>query len=205
MTRAQLLVDGGHVLAAAGRAIGSGASRTAGAFDLPRLVSAMRALIPTTVDLTQIVWYDGVPPNGEPRELHDLRERSAASVVALPMRGGRQRHIEAAVLRDALEAVDRRDHRRLYLAADPRRHALAIQTVQESGCDVVLIGVSDGERTPAERIWLRRPDLLRAVARDGGTRAALRPGAPAYQRPAVLSSPVRLPLAARGVHAPREG
>lgn len=198
MVSVLLMIDGGHVLSAAGRATGVGGRRCAGAFDVPKLISGLRALIPAAADLVGTFWYDGVPPAGESRDLREVRERSpATTVVALPMRGGRQRHVEAAMLRDASDAVSRQGVRCLYLAADPRRHSVTVQTVQDAGCDVVLMGVSDGERTPAERIWLRRPEVLRALSSEVRRPPGSRPASSAYQRPDVHSSPVRLPLPTR--------
>lgn len=191
-----VLIDAGHLLAAVGRALGVGAPRVAGRFDTSRLVDAVLSVLPPDGKPT-VRWYDGVLPGAAKRVAPELVAREDVTVVELPVQGGRQRHVEGSVLRDVLApsaAVP------THLVGDPRRHVLALDLAAEQGRPLTLIGVSDGERTPAPRLWLRRPDLWPALRpEERRTRPSPpRPG-PAYRRPEVSISPLqRLP----GVHRP---
>lgn len=182
-----------------GRCAGLGPARTAGTFDTPTVLRQLQALVPSTWSLETIRWYDGAPFPEEPPELSALRSHPGVTLVVLPLRGGRQRHVEAAVLRDALDVVAHTGIERLYLAGDPRRHALTVQSARDSGCDIEIIGVSDGEQTPGDRIWLRRPEVLGALIGSGRGRRTSAASRGAYQSPGLHRTPVRLPVPDRPV------
>lgn len=196
-----VLVDAGHLLAGVGRCLGVGAPRVSGRFDLSRLVDALLSVLPGAA-VPRLRWYDGLLPGASTL---DAPTRDDVEAVALLVRGGRQRHVEAAVARDLLGEAVEHPGGTSYLVGDPRRHAVALQAAERLGHHLCLIGVSDAERTPADRLWLRRPDLWPALRPEARPRPPRRrraadsridrrsDDAGTYQRPAVAVTPVRLP------------
>ena len=187
-----VVIDAAHLLAAAGRCTGSGSRRRSSGFDLDRLLTAVLALLPQNA-APHVRWYDASNP-GLHTPAPQPRARTEVEVITTLLRGGRQRNIETLVLRDVLSVLGSLSDEplRLYLLGDPRRHAVTMETASGAGVETILVGVADGEPTPANRIWLRRPDIVRAVRAPG------RPDRPrstatstdAYTAPDVRSSPV---------------
>jgi hypothetical protein len=136
-------------------------------------------------------WYDGSVRGEVARETTDVQASGLAAVALLPVRGGRQADVVPAVMRDVMLAVALRVTP-LYLVGDPRRHALAVQVALDAGATVQLIGVSDGERTPARRMWLRRPEVMRTLVAGADRRP--RPAAgrrDGYRPPAAHGTAIR--------------
>lgn len=178
-----MLVDAGHLLAAAGRCTGLGAPRRQGRFSLPCLLGRIVALLPEAERPPDVLWFDGAA--GERgTDLEELLERRSVDLEEVPVRGGRQRGLEALVLRAVLRPDLR--GRRLYLVADPRRHATAVLEARRAGSRVTFIGVAYGEASPAsDRVWLRRAEVEACVVDPTPSGTARRHGS-GYRAPAVL-------------------
>lgn len=192
MTVTLVVIDAAHLLAAAGRCTGSGAARSASSFDLDKLLQGVLALLPAHA-APHVRWYDASNP-GVATPAPRRRSGTDLEVVTTLLRGGRQRNIEALVLRDILSflGLPSDESLRLYLVGDPRRHAVALESAADAGAEMVLVGVADGEPTPASRIWLRRPEVVGAL-RARRTGAQTRPPSTitgAYTAPDVRSTPV---------------
>ena len=202
-----VVIDAAHLFAAAGRCCGLGARRRSSGFDVDRLLAAILALLPQNA-APQVRWYDA--SNAGLRTPAPLGHAKAlVEVVTTPLRGGRQRNVEALVLRDVLGVLASTTDRamRLYLLGDPRRHAVTLETISDLGVEPTLIGVSDGEPTPAARIWLRRPEVVVAVRAERGIQPSRTMSKSGYTAPDVRSSPVRVTVnrASASAHPPAEG
>ena len=180
MKDALLVVDAAHLLAAAGRSVGSGARRHRAEFDVSRLLAEVLAVVPS--DVRRALWVDATHP-GLRTPVPRAPEGVRLDVVTLPLVGGRQRHVEAVILRDVLL-----DHSgSLWLVGDPRRHAVLVHTLEDSGREVTLVGISEGEPSPALRRWVRRAEVLASLRAGSVTKGGARPS---YQSPLVHSSKV---------------
>lgn len=187
---AHLFIDAAHLLAASGRSAGLGPGRVRGRFDVDELVRQVLALLPEAQRRATVHWYDAA--GGGLRPVLPRPELQCLVPVLLPLVGARQRHVEAALLRDVMLCLDDPLARPLYLVGDPRRHALSLQLAREDGIALQLIGVAEGETTPAPRLWVRRRDVLRAVRDPRPRRRSAPMTTPqgGYQRPSLRTTPV---------------
>lgn len=175
-----VIVDGGHLLASASRSLGLGARRRSGRFDLVALLDAVLALLPSGP--LRPVWIDGAVVSGRD-ELLTLEGDGRVDVRRVPVRGGRQRGAEVAVLQ-AVHALAREEASELYLVGDPRRHEAAVHAAEASGTSVTFVGVAYGEPSPAaRRIWLRRSEVEACVADRSALEVRRRSG---YRPPRLL-------------------
>lgn len=176
-----MFVDAAHLYASAGRSLGLGAAGVRGSLDPDVLLREVVALVPAASRPPTLYWYDGRGSSVSP-PTPGLRHGMQMRVLAL--RGGRQRLLEAALLRDVLfELAEPPAEKCFYLLGDPRRHSLALESASAAGHDLVLVGVAHGETAPADRQWLRRPELQRALTGVPPRSRGLQ--RPIYRRPSV--------------------
>jgi hypothetical protein len=188
LVRPLVVVDAAHLYAAAARSLGLGAARRPGRFDPVVLVDLVLSLLPEAERAAEVVWLDGVRPGARSPELDRLRADERVRLQLVPVRAGRQRHVEALVVAEVLSAGHR--SAAVLLVGDPRRHAVALDLAAEAGIALRLVGTADGETSPAPRLWLRRGQLGPALL---DRRPARRVAGGDYQRPGLVTSPVRLP------------
>lgn len=188
VTRPVVLIDGGHLLAGVGRSLGLGPRRVDGRLDIVSLVGRVLRLLPDG-PLAETHWFDGALPDRPTTDLARLEACERITVITSPVRGGRQRYLEAMVLRDALALAA--DGTRCYLVGDPRRHAVTLELFAAAGSPATIIGVAGGESTPAPRLWLRRADLADLFWETEGARGRRRASSAGYVPPRVHATQAR--------------